>query len=536
MDFDYVVVGGGSAGCVIASRLSEVHGKTVCMLEAGLDGKGFMIRNPYMCLPHIGAKNPKTAWVENLMPQAAFGDPKGDYYPRGKGLGGSSALNAMMAVRGQPQDYDGWAKSGCTGWSWSEVLPFFKKAECFQGGADQLRGGNGPLQISRLDAKDAEVVTNSFITAAQDCGIKFNKDLNGASQGGVCYSQSTCFFDGEKRGQRCSTASAYIHPILSERPNLSVVTGAMAMKVILDGDRAVGVQYEKDGKQQVVSANIEVILCCGVINTAKLLLVSGIGPASELEAVGVSCKHDLRGVGKNFHDHCFTTVNYHISNKYVGAGPSMAFVCRGLTRTGRRGFFRSCPVQANAYCSTDDSSTTPDIQLLFVPLAARPDGTEPPAHGYMIQVVQLRPQSRGEVTITSADPKVPPNIDPQYRSVEADVEKSKQGVRLAHKILSGKEFMLYSPELASGLDLETDAGVSQMLREYSGSIYHGVGTCKMGAADDDNAVVDPNLKVRGLRGLRIADASIIPSITSGNTNLPCIMIGEKAASIILSQD
>lgn len=528
MQADFIIVGAGSSGCVLANRLSANPKHRVLLIEAGPRD-----RYPWIHVPAGYFKtmnNPGYDWCykTELVPGL---NRKSINWPRGKVLGGSSALNGLLYVRGQAQDYDRWRDLGNMGWGWDDVLPYFKKSEDNERGGDDLHGAGGPLAVS--DPKYTHPICDAWIRAAQEAGYLANTDINGATQEGVGYYQLTI-----RNGRRCSTAVGYLKPV-KNRANLKIMTNAQVRKVVLDGTRATGVEItDRAGQTRTLTATREVILSSGAIGSPQILMLSGIGNDPELRKAGVAPKHDLPGVGKNLQDHLQARTTFKTRNKTVNdeVRSPLAKVKTAL----RYGLNRTGPMTMGAsmvagFLRTSPGLDSPDIQFHINPWSA--DSPAEGVHGFSAftaTVCVLRPESKGEVTLASADPAMAPKIQPNYLATDSDCRKTVDGVRISRKIarqsaLTGEIVEEFRPP--RDLDLDNYDAALDWVRGNTTTVYHPTGSCKMGA--DPMAVVDDRLRVHGITGLRVVDCSIMPEIVSGNTNAPAVMIAEKASDMIL---
>ncbi|HET8899637.1 MAG TPA: choline dehydrogenase [Rhodanobacteraceae bacterium] len=528
MTFDYLIVGAGSAGCVLANRLSANPQHRVCLLEAGPPDDSLLVRVPAGIIALMRSR--RRNWRYWSVPQTAL-DGRQLYIPRGKTLGGSSAVNAMIYTRGHRTDYDHWAALGNPGWAYEDVLPIFKRSENHARGADAFHGADGSLAVS--DLRYTHPVTAAFTAAAVQAGYRENHDFSGAEQEGAGPYQLT-----QRDGERCSIARAYLAPV-RERSNLSVLTGALVTRVLLDGTRATGVECQLRGGVRRIEAGT-VILAAGAINSPQLLLLSGIGAREKLAPHGIRQQHALPGVGENLQDHPDALI-VHRSRRHdsLSLGPGyLPQALRNAIRWGRarQGAFTTNVAEGGGFIRSQASEAIPDLQLHISAALLDNHGLNwrfSLGWGYSAHVAVLRPRSRGTVTLASADPAAAPRIDPALLSDPDDAERLLRGVKILREILAQDALAPWrGAEILPGAAVTSDAGLRQFLRAKTETIYHPVGTCKMGR--DDMAVVDPNLRVHGLDGLYVIDASIMPTLIGGNTNAPTVMIAEKAADGLLA--
>lgn len=526
MEFDYIIIGGGSGGATLAGRLSENEAATVCLIEAGPEDSPFL-RTPLATA--LMVPNKLRNWAFSTVPQAALNNRIG-YQPRGKILGGSSGINAMIYIRGHASDYDDWAAMGATGWSFADVLPYFKRAENNERIDDALHGRGGPLNVADLASPNP--VNDLFLAACDELQLPRNSDFNGATQDGIGVYQVT-----QKNGERCSAARAYLNDAVRRRRNLSVMTGSMVQRLLFEGKRAVGAVARRGGKDETIRARRAVVLSAGAFQSPQLLLLSGVGPGHELKRHGLEVRHELAGVGQNLQDHPDFTLMYKASSPHLfgltlGSFRRLPGEIRRYRREGK-GILTTNFAESGGFIRTDPSLPRPDVQFHFV--LGLVDDHARKRHlgtGYSLHTCVLRPKSRGSVGLNDANPMSPPRIDPQFLADPADMETLLKGVKLGRRIMDSPAFKALPRKELYTEGVTGDEALRAEIRKRCDTIYHPVGTCRMGAADDPGAVVDPDLRVRGLDGLYVVDASVMPTLVGGNTNAPTIMIAEKASDIL----
>lgn len=529
--YDYIIIGGGSAGCVLANRLSKNPNITVCLLEAGPRDTNPFIRMPLGIIMVIRSKI--LNWQYRTTPQVECAE-RTIYWPRGRTLGGSSAINAMIYIRGTQYDYDAWAKLGNVGWSYNDVLPYFQKAENFKSVHNATYGTNGPLKLS--EHRYVNPLENVFVEAGVQAGYKKLDDFNGEEQEGV-----GLYVTAQHQGERYSNAAAYLREA-EKRENLTVLTHTHVTQIVFRDKRAVGVNASRKQQRMQLDARKEVLLCAGSIGSPQLLLLSGVGPRDEVGKHQIPLVHDLPGVGENLQDHLDIHIT-HLEKTRFAFSFHVASLWRHLKSLWqyvfhRRGELTINYAQAGGFIKTNTQQLSPQLQWHFVPSiftnSAQRLGPLFYSYGYTLMTCLLHPQSRGKITLKNADPFTPPNIDAGYLSHSADLDEMVTGFKLSRKILAQPAFDAYrGNEIEPGTAVQSDEAIRDYIRKHAETIYHPVGTCKMGI--DKMAVVDPELKVHGLIGLRVIDASVMPLLPSGNTNAATTMIAEKGADLLLQQ-
>lgn len=525
--FDYVIVGGGSAGCVLAARLTEDPKVSVCLIEAGPAKQDWSVRVPAGIIKTM--KDPNSNWLFRTAPQKQLNNRE-MFWPRGKVMGGSSAINGMVYIRGHMADYDRWAnEENCPGWAWDDVLPYFRRSENNERFTDDLHGQGGPLNVA--DPRSPNPMSRMYVAACGASQIPETEDFNGERQEGAALYQLT-----QKNGERCSAYQGYLEPL--NRPNLEIIDLAHATKVLIEDGRAVGVAYRREGADAEVRANAEVLLCGGAVNSPQLLQLSGIGPGAELQRFGIDVIADRSEVGGNMQDHLDVSV---VAKTKTALG--FAFTLRGIWmgikaqieyKRKRTGMLSSNFAEAGAFVKSTPDRELPDLQYHFLPVVSDQHGQNRiKAHGVTLHCCDLRPKSRGRIGLKSADPTADPLIDPNYLDHPDDLTALMRGVKIGRQMITAPPLGEHiDAEIFPGADIQDDQALEAFVRRKAETIYHPVGTCRMGS--DDAAVVDTDCRVRGVEGLRVVDASVMPSLIGGNTNAPTIMIAEKISDVIRS--
>jgi choline dehydrogenase len=528
--YDYIIIGAGSAGCVLANRLSANPQTSVLLIEAGGSDRSPLIQMPMGIATVLPPGKSTMNWDYWTTPQRHMNN-RTLFWPRGRVLGGSSSINGMVYIRGAASDYDLWRQLGCTGWAWDDVLPYFRKSEDSARGADVLHGEGGPLHTEQK--MSSNILDKAFIAAGAEIGLPITNDFNGTQLEGIGYFDTTT-----KDGTRWSAAKGYLYPAKS-RTNLTILTGALVEKINIDNKRAAGVSLQQKNKNLTISANCEVLLCGGAINSPQILMLSGIGPVAHLAHHGITPIVESANVGQNMQDHLDVLSKWMVEqpvsyNKYSNFPHNLITGAKWLL--SQTGPGAGAPTTVGGFIKTRPELATPDVQFHFIAGYGLAHGVESDLrkeHGFMIHSCQLRPESRGSITLASSDPAAHPNIDPNYLSAPEDIDVQLAGAEIAHQIGNSKAFTAFgTKEQWPGPIAHNRTEMIDAIKATGETIYHPVGTCRMGP--DAQSVVDLELRVRGVEGLRVIDASIMPRLISGNTNAPTIMIAEKAADMIIS--